>query len=291
MDIAFTKYHGLGNDYLFIDSFSQPSIPEQRLPDIAKSMCDRRRGIGADGIVRVDPDDECDAGIRIFNSDGSEAETCGNALRCVARLLYESGYCRRHVMHIRTPSRTATARISFRNGRFEYAEINMGRPVWSAASIPVVNVDNPQKMTIEIDSKQYRGVCLSMGNPHCVVFVPKIDRKEVLQMGPRIERLTLFPDRINVGFCKVADRTNLELAVWERGAGWTEACGSGACAAFAAARYESRVDAAVEILLPGGVLNLSESAEGEILMRGPAVRIFSGIWPLQDPTDHPRSKD
>lgn len=276
MNIFFTKYHGIGNDYLFIDLFDHSPIPEDHLPNIAIRMSHRRHGVGADGIVLVQPSRKADAQMRIFNSDGSEAETCGNALRCIARMLWEKGYISKTILLIDTPAGIVEAKIMLQNELFHKAAINMGRPIWAADDIPIATNLDPENVELFIREQKFKAVCVSVGNPHCILFVPEIVKKEVLIIGPQIEKHDFFPKAINVGFCRLINRKELELAVWERGSGWTEACGSGATAAFAAARKQHLVDTVATVNLPGGSLKLSESTDGSIIQTGPAQKVFSG---------------
>jgi diaminopimelate epimerase len=291
MEIQFIKYHGLGNDYLFIDMFTHPPIPEVLLPEIARQMSDRHRGIGSDGIVLILSDTECDAGMRIFNSDGSEADTCGNALRCIARHEWEKGSISSDSMTIKTGGGIVRADIQADMDGFRSATIHMGRPRWSPKTIPLADGINPLSIKLDVGHRQYDAVCLSVGNPHCVIFLEDIDKKTVLEDGPLIENHVFFPDRINVDFCRILTPDNLNLVVWERGSGYTQACGSGATAAFAAARKIKNIASTARVHLPGGTLILTETKSGCILMQGPAQKVFSGSWQLHDATMPPQLHD
>ncbi len=278
MIIPFTKLHGLENDYLFIDLFTHPSLPEDRIPGIARRMSHRRRGIGADGIVLWGPSREADAMMRIFNSDGSEAETCGNALRCVAKLLWENGHATRSRIVIQTRAGCVHATVVMQDGRVHAIDIDIGKPRWSRSDLPMTGHGEARRIELTIQDTHFDATCLSVGNPHCVLFVEHPSKDLILQMGPLIEHHEWFPQGINVGFCHVLNPHQIELTVWERGAGLTAACGTGAAAAFAASRYRNRVERSTEIQMPGGSLMLQETPNGHLHIIGPATRVFDGYW-------------
>jgi diaminopimelate epimerase len=278
MMIEFIKCHGLGNDYLFIDLFKQ-KLPERlSLSKLAIAMSDRRLGAGSDGIVLLAPHKDAAAQMRIFNADGSEAETCGNALRCIARLLWENSRTRSDQFTLMTAAGAARVRVHRTGELFESAEINMGRPKWDAESIPATGFKDGRDAVVNLDSRLIPASCVSIGNPHCVILDPDAISLPLQIFGPRIETHPMFPKRINVEFLRIVDRKTLKVDVWERGSGITAACGTGACASFCAARSKNLCDANAQVILPGGSLDISENAEGEILMRGPATKVYTGTW-------------
>jgi diaminopimelate epimerase len=276
--LEFIKCHGLENDYLFIDLFKHPCPPESLLPVLARTMSHRRQGVGADGIVLFSPDPAAIARMRIFNADGSEAETCGNALRCIARLLWEEKYAAGEIFRIATAGGIVEAKIQVTAGSFVSARINMGKPIWAKSAIPMIGDGDGQNVTIVAAGRSFHADCVSFGNPHCIIFDPHITPEAAATIGPEIERYFLFPRRINVEFASVLNVHELRVIVWERGSGLTAACGSGACAVFAAARSRNLCAPDVIVHLPGGDLEIEELPDGSIGMTGPAERVFKGTW-------------
>ncbi len=274
---AFTKYHGLSNDYLFIDLFTESPIPESHLPGLAKTMSHRRRGAGSDGIVIVSPESGVDARMRIFNPDGSEAENCGNALRCIAKMLYERGHIRKRVIRIKTGGGIVDAFPEIIDDKVHRVSVHMGKPVWQRQDIPMTGEGDAHAVKITLDGTVFDTTCLSVGNPHCVIFSPLFETKDIPFWGSLIETHPLFPRKINAGFCRIENPGKIDLVVWERSAGLTNACGTGATAAFAAARLRGLVNDTAEVKMPGGILHFREDSQG-IIMTGPAVEVYSGVW-------------
>ncbi len=250
----FTKYQGLGNDYLFLDLFRQEPPCEQHIPEIARTMSHRRLGVGSDGIVLVGPCEDADASMRIFNADGSEAENCGNALRCTAKLLWDQGRLKSGEGRIRTVSGIVPVRIMQRDSEEYLVEVEIRNIRWERKHIPMRGTGTAAKVSIRIPGKTYDATCLSVGNPHCVIFQFSVHEEEVRVSGPLVEHHDLFPDRVNAGFCRVVNENLIRLIVWERGSGMTGACGTGATAAFAAARSRNQVGCDVGVEMPGGRL-------------------------------------
>jgi diaminopimelate epimerase len=260
MGTRFTKMHGLGNDFAVFDSRQGAGrFPPERVRRIA----DRHRGIGCDQLIVLGPSDRADVSMRIFNPDGSEAGACGNATRCVGALLGGSATIE-----------TAGGILATAPAAGGIA-VDMGRPHMEWDAIPLAYPLDTAALPLAWDGLE-RPVAVSMGNPHLVFFVPDCDSVPLDRLGPLIEQDPLFPDRVNVNVATVADRGHIRLRVWERGAGLTLACGTGACATFSAARRRRLVDPVATVALPGGPLVIAEQADGRLTMTGPAAISFTG---------------
>ncbi|MEK7992338.1 MAG: diaminopimelate epimerase [Planctomycetota bacterium] len=290
--MKFTKMHGLGNDYVYVNCF------EEQIDDpaaLARTVSDRHRGIGGDGLILIGPSQTADVRMRIFNTDGSEAEMCGNGIRCVAKYAYEHGLAGAGGA-ISVPGQQsfpASLNIETSNGiltvglavnettQVSKVCVNMGQPVLSPRDIPVnlageKVVDRP----IEILGQQLLMTCVSMGNPHAVFFCDDVRSVELEKLGPAIENHSLFPKRINVHFVQIDKATEFTMRTWERGSGITMACGTGACAACVAAALTGRQERLCTAHLPGGDLDLNWCERDNcVYMTGPAVEVFEGIWP------------
>ncbi len=276
MSLQFTKMHGLGNDFVVIDAISQQlELTEADFRFIA----DRHFGIGCDQILLVESPrlPGTDFHYRIINADGSEVEACGNGARCFARFVREKGLSDKAVI----PVGTAAGAITLKHLPGELVEVDMGVPQFEPAAIPF---DAPQRSLtypLEIDGVSHEICALSMGNPHAVLLVPDLDATPVALLGPRIEQHPRFPRRVNAGFLQIVDRCHIRLRVFERGAGETLACGSGACAAVVAGRLLGRLDPQVKVRLPGGELVVEWQTEGQsVLIRGTADTVFEGTIDL-----------
>ncbi|MCD4652653.1 diaminopimelate epimerase [bacterium] len=276
MKINFAKYHGLGNDYLFLDAIAEPELQILKLSDLAISMSHRRFGPGSDGIVLFCNSHMADIKMRIFNPDGSEAESCGNALRCIGRICREQKYVSSDQFQVETLGGIVNIILEKNDPDFRHISVRMGKPVWKPEKIPVVYEGNLLYCPVKIPGYCYDSTCLSVGNPHCIIFLPTFTIEDVMNQGPLIENLPMFPKRINVGFCRIIDRQHIELIVWERSAGLTGACGTGATAAFAAAFKRKLVDSICTIKMPGGSLSFHLDSEGSIFMTGPDDFVYSG---------------
>ena len=290
--MKFTKMHGLGNDYVYVNCFEENIDKPAALAPI---ISDRHRGVGGDGLILIAPSHKADARMRIFNADGSEAEMCGNGIRCVAKYLYdhklgEAGEA--FALPGREPF-TASLNIETGNGiltvgldidnndRVRKVCVNMGRPILTPEDIPV-NLPGEiiVKQPIEVLEKKLLMTCVSMGNPHAVFFCDDVDAVELEKLGPALENQPLFPNRINVHFVQIDTSTEFKMRTWERGSGITMACGTGACASGVAAVLAGRQERACTGHLPGGDLNLNWCQQDEcVYMTGPAVEVFEGIWP------------
>ena len=290
--MKFTKMHGLGNDYVYVNCF------EEQIDDpaaLARAVSDRHRGIGGDGLILVGPSQTADVQMRIFNADGSEAEMCGNGIRCVAKYAYEHGLAGAGVAISvpGQPSFPASLNIETGNGiltvGFAVNEttqvskvcVNMGQPVLSPRDIPVnLAGEKVVEQPIEVLGQSLLMTCVSMGNPHAVFFCGDVRSVELEKLGPAIENHSLFPRRINVHFVQINKATEFTMRTWERGSGMTMACGTGACAACVAAALTGRQKRLCTAHLPGGDLNLNWCERDNcVYMTGPAVEVFEGIWP------------
>ena len=275
--MKFVKMHGCGNDYVFVRE-------EVRDPErVARAISDRHRGVGGDGLVLILPSDVADARMRIFNADGGEAEMCGNGIRCVAKLLYEEGGVRKERMTVETERGVLEIDVRESGGRVTSARVGMGMPRLERSEIPMRgDVERALGTTIEAEGQAYQVTCLSMGNPHCVIFVENAASAPVEEVGPLLERQPIFPNRANIGFAQVVSRDEIILRVWERGSGETQACGTGACAALVASVLADRTGRSATVHLPGGDLRIEWPEGGEVFMEGPAEESFRGEWNVRD---------
>lgn len=277
--MQFTKWHGLGNDFVIVNGM-QESIADYRQQAIA--VCDRNFGIGADGLVVLLPSAIADFNMRIFNPDGSEADMCGNATRCVARYLYENKLTDKTVITLETLAGIITPELMFANGRLATVRVDMGIPRLKRGEIPVSGTAEEQVINspLLVGGERYAVTCVSMGNPHCVIFVEDIAQIKLADIGPQIETHPVFPKKTNVEFLQVMDRQTIRMRVWERGAGITKACGTGASAALVAAVVNGHTDRKATVRLDGGDLLLEWADNDHIYMSGPAVEVFRGEYLL-----------
>lgn len=273
----FTKMHGLGNDFIVVAG-------ESRLPDDAArraiDCCNRYFGVGADGLVFILPSEKADFRMRIINSDGSEAEQCGNAIRCAAKYVYDNGLTDKTELAIETIGAGAQkVRLSVADGRVSTVRVDMGEPILNGLAVPTLIDANPVRhYPIEADGAEFRFTAVSMGNPHCVIYVDDAAGFDLHRWGPKLETHKLFPKRINVEFATVLSRTRIEMRVWERGAGPTLACGTGACATLVAAVLDGKADRRAVVSLAGGDLDIEWSeADNRVYMTGPAVTVYRGV--------------
>jgi diaminopimelate epimerase len=276
--MKFTKMHGAGNDYIYIDAqkekIQNPSV-------LAVKLSDRHFGIGGDGLVLIHPSEKADFRMQMFNSDGSEAEMCGNAIRCVAKFAYDKKLTSKKTIAIETLSGIKNIDLIFDEaGKVTGATVDMGAPVFEPKLIPV-NMDGDRIVNrpLEVDGKTYNITCVSMGNPHCAVFLDEIQSLDLNTLGPKFENHKVFPKRINAEFIKIIDRDNIELRVYERGAGETLACGTGACAAVVASYINGYTNNEVNVSLKGGLLKIKY--DNAVIMTGNAVTVFEGemdVW-------------
>jgi diaminopimelate epimerase len=269
----FVKMHGLGNDYVYVNGLVHRRAD---WPALARAVSDRHTGIGADGLIALLPSRAADFRMRMFNADGSEGEMCGNGIRCLAKLAWDLGLTRRKDLVFETkagPIRVRMARYGAREAR---VTVDMGPPRPLGAprpGAPTMRVD-----TLRVDARTFRIHEISMGNPHCVIFVPDTAKAPVAEAGPLLERHPRFPNRTNVEFVEVVSETEVRQRTWERGSGETMACGTGACAAAVAAHRTGRTGPRVTVHLPGGDLRVAIAKDGRVFMTGPAVTVFEGTW-------------
>ena len=267
--MQFWKMHGIGNDFIVADAMNQNI---ENPAALAKRLCRRHFGIGADGLILMEKSGIADAKMRIFNGDGSEPEMCGNGIRCAAKFLYDSGLCRKERLAIDTLAGVKIIDLSIEDGQAVSASVDMGIPEFAPARIPVAADAN--RVTVDLGSRKVDFFCVSMGNPHAVTFDLYPDEEDFLRFGKIMERHPLFPARANIEFCKVEDRENIRVKVWERGDGPTLACGTGSCAVLSAAVTLGIAERKANIHLPGGVLQDEWLENGHIIMNGPAETVF-----------------
>ena len=283
--MKFTKLQGLGNDFIVVDGF-QESLPEDLLPELARQACDRHFGIGGDGILLALPSEKADFRMRLINADGSEAEHCGNGIRCIAKLLFDRGYAKSDTITVETVGRINVLTLNARDGKLESVRVDMGRPELRRSLIPMIGpaegeaVEEPLQVNWQGEAREFAFTCVSMGNPHAVTFLEDVDSFPVEGIGPLYENHSAFPRRTNVEFIQVLGRRELKMRVWERGAGITLACGTGACASLVAAARTGRSDRSAVVHLPGGDLHIEWAEDDHIYMTGPAVTVFEGNYPL-----------
>ena len=271
----FVKMHGLGNDFIIVEVASWEEA--KTLQPYAQAVCNRNIGIGADGLVAIGKEQHMDIFMRIFNPDGSEPEMCGNAIRCVSKYIYEHQWVNRTSFSVRTLAGPRYPVVKVRDGQVESITVDMGEPILTRSLIPMVGNGNTVKVKAAILSGEVEFTGVSMGNPHCVVFVNDIDQTPISKWGPEIETHPLFPAKTNVEFVQVISRDELIMRVWERGAGITLACGTGACATLVAASMNDHTDRNATIHLLGGDLFIEwKEEDNHVYMTGPATKVFSG---------------
>ena len=274
----FTKMQGIGNDYVYVNCFEETVRDPEAL---AVRISRPHFGVGSDGLVLIEPSDVADFGMRIFNSDGSESEMCGNDTRCIGKYVYERGLTDKTELTLMTRAGLKQLQLRARGGKVHSVRVDMGSPELDPRRVPV---DLPGEIVLghrlDVGGMMYAIHCVSMGNPHCVIFVRDPDDVDLSMVGPLIENHRIFPNRTNVEFVTVRDRQHLRMRVWERGAGETLACGTGACAALVASVLTGKADREAEVRLNGGVLQIAWSPEdNHVYKEGPAEFVFDGEWP------------
>lgn len=277
--MKFTKMEGAGNDYVYVDCFRE-QIPA-RPDELAKKIADRHFGVGGDGLILICPSDNgADVRMRMFNADGSESEMCGNGIRCVAKYAYDHGIARKERLRVQTGRGILPIDVEVIDGAVRRARVNMGAPILEAARIPTTLFGDPVVMVpFHVDGYSFEVTCVSMGNPHCVIFVEKATDDLVLRIGPKIERDAHFPARVNVEFVEIVSRTEVRQRTWERGSGETLACGTGASAVCVAGVLSGRTDRRIKNHLLGGDLELHwDESTNDVFMTGPAEEVFQGEW-------------
>jgi len=275
--LKFSKMHGLGNDFVIVNALAEKKLGN--LEELAKRVCHRNFGIGADGLILVLPSEEADIRMRIFNSDGSEPEMCGNGIRCFARYIYQESIVPKEVIRVETLAGIIVPRLITEGSLISGIQVDMGPPVLDPDQIPVRGYASAPVVDVplEVDGQTLSITAVSMGNPHCVVFVPDLDAVFFDTLGPKLETHPAFPRKTNVEFVQVINNEKVKVRVWERGAGPTLACGTGACAVAVAGSLSGRTSRKVTVCLPGGDLDiLWDQHDNRVYMTGPAVEVFRG---------------
>ena len=276
--MKFTKMHGCGNDYIYVDG-AREIIPAERKSEVVKFLSDRHFGIGGDGVIFINPSDVADFEMEMYNMDGSRSEMCGNGIRCVGKYVYDHGLTRKTSLSIVSCGKIKYLELTVEDGKVAKGRVNMGSPVLEAAEIPVVASQSPVVDTpIAVDGREYRMTCVSMGNPHAIVYVDEmIDDETMAKIGPLFEHHERFPRRVNTEFVKVLDRERVQMRVWERGTGETLACGTGACAVTVASILNGLTEDDITVELLGGNLEIFwDRKENVVYMTGPATTVFEG---------------
>ncbi len=279
MNIEFIKMEGAGNDYIYLDLIKVGIDTD--FSTLAKKISSRHYGVGGDGLVLILPSSNANYRMRMFNADGSEAEMCGNAIRCVGKYLFDYGYINDGNFTVETLAgiKNLTIVETDRRGKVSQVQVDMGSPILSGKEIPVTFDMNP---VINVEVMGYRGTAVSMGNPHFVIFVDRITDEQIHMDGPKLENATVFPNRVNVEFVQIMDRKNILVRVWERGSGETLACGTGACASVVASVLNDLTERKVKVNLTGGVLQIEwRENNNAVYLTGPAVEVFKGVYPLR----------
>lgn len=273
--MKFTKMQGLGNDYVYVNCFEEKI---ENPSELAVKVSDRHFGIGSDGLILIRPSEVADFRMTMFNADGSESEMCGNGIRCVGKYVYDYGLTDKTEVSVETLAGIKYLKFLIKDGKVDMVTVNMGEPILKPELVPVVGegdavIDSP----IEVDGKEYKMTCVSMGNPHSVVFVDDVDNFPLHEVGPLFEHHKAFPRRVNAEFCQVIDRTHAKMRVWERGTGETLACGTGTCATAVACILNGKTEDEVTITLLGGDLIIRWDREKNVIyMTGPARVVFDG---------------
>ena len=272
--LSFTKMHGIGNDYVYIDCFAH-NVPDPSA--LARRVSPRRTGVGSDGLILIGPSPVADCRMEMYNADGSRGEICGNGIRCVAKYVYDRGLIRRTPVRVETDAGVKLLHLASRNGRIHEVTVDMDEPILDGARIPVATAGQVIEQPLVIAGGTYKITAVSMGNPHCVVFVADVEALDLENLGPEFEHHAFFPQRVNTEFVHVDDPETLIMRVWERGSGETAACGTGACAAVVAGVLTTRTNRRATVRLRGGDLRVEWREEDHhVYMTGPAEEVFRG---------------
>jgi diaminopimelate epimerase len=277
--MRFTKMHGLGNDYVYVSTFDQPTPPDPA--KLAVAVSDRHFGIGGDGLILIMPSNRADARMRMFNADGSEGEMCGNGIRCVAKYLHDHDLARGEEVRIETGRGVLTLGLQLVDDQVRGVRVNMGPPILDPAEIPtLLEGQPPVDAPIRVEDRELAVTAVSMGNPHVVIYEDDAAAFPLEALGPEVEHHWAFPRRVNVHVVEVLSPGEVRMRTWERGSGITMACGTGACAVCVAGVLTGRSARKVLAHLPGGDLELEWHDDGEpVFMTGPATEVFTGFWP------------
>ncbi len=276
--MRFTKMHGLGNDYVYINCFEEAVVDA---PSLARAISDRHFGVGADGLILICPSTCAQIRMEMYNADGSRGQMCGNGIRCVAKYAIENGLASGPDVLIETDAGGKLAQCQVDDGLVSAVRVNMGEPNFQTKSLPSsLCVDEIIDRKLSFCQSQWRVTALSIGNPHAVIFVDSLEEVDLQRDGPLVENAGIFPERINVHFAQVLDRSHILVKTWERGSGATLACGTGACATLVAGVTTERCERTADVQLPGGTLRIDWLKDGPVYMTGPASYVFSGDWPV-----------
>jgi diaminopimelate epimerase len=273
--MKFTKMHGLGNDYIYVNCLNQTI---DNPGEVSKFVSDRHFGIGSDGLVLIMPSKQADFRMRMFNSDGSEAEMCGNAIRCIGKFVFDNGLTNKTIIKIETLAGIKILDLTVKDDKVVLVKVDMGEPILESEKIPVSSeMKNFVSQPVEADGLKYKVTCVSMGNPHAIAYIDDVSNFDLHTIGPKIETHPLFPKKINAEFVEVIDRSTLKMRVWERGAGETLACGTGACAVLVSSVINNVSEREATIKLLGGDLLIEwNEKDNHVYMTGPAVKVFEG---------------
>lgn len=274
--MKFTKMHGIGNDYVYVNCFKEEI---ENPSELARFVSNRNFGVGSDGLILIRPSEKADFQMDMYNSDGSQAEMCGNGIRCVGKYVYDYGLTDKTQITVDTLAGIKYLDLTVEDGKVSKIRVNMGEPILKPELVPVISPEDPAvDIPIEVKGKKYNMTCVSMGNPHAVVFLPEIDSLDLEKIGPSFEHHVLFPNRVNTEFIRVIDDHTLQMRVWERGSGETFACGTGACAAAVASVLNGycKQEQEIQIHLRGGDLRIIYHKDESVTMIGPATFVFEG---------------
>ena len=286
MKFQFTKMQGCGNDYIYVNGFTE-KIPQEEKTELVRHISDRHFGIGGDGVIFINPSSEADFEMEMYNADGSRAEMCGNGIRCVAKYVYDKGLTDKTDISVISCGQIKYLQLFLKEGRVDTVRVNMGAPELRPERIPVTVAEAGMPLEKErivnapiiVQGKEYKMTCVSMGNPHAVIFLEDVTNLEIEQIGPYFENHERFPKRINTEFVKVLDKKTVQMRVWERGTGETLACGTGCCATVVACILNGLTDEKVTVKLLGGEIEIEWDREANLVyMTGPAVTVFEGEY-------------
>lgn len=275
--MKFTKMHGLGNDYVYMDC-TKSGVPDN-VETLAQFVSDRHFGVGSDGLILICASDICDFKMKMYNMDGSEAQMCGNGIRCVGKFVYDKGLTNKTNITVETLAGVKVLNLNVKNGKVETVKVDMGEPILEAEKIPVISDEKEQVKNLKIVTldKDFNFTCVSMGNPHAITIVENVDSFDVEKYGSVLEIDKHFPEKANIEFIQIINRNTIKMRVWERGSGETMACGTGACATAVACNLNGLVEDEVTVKLLGGDLNIRWNKEdNHIYMTGPATTVFEG---------------
>ncbi len=286
MKFKFTKMQGCGNDYIYVNGFTE-KIPQEEKTELVRHISDRHFGIGGDGVIFINPSAEADFEMEMYNADGSRAEMCGNGIRCVAKYVYDKGLTDKTDISVISYGQIKYLQLFLKEGQVDTVRVNMGAPELRPERIPVTVAEAGMPLEKErivnapiiVQGKEYKMTCVSMGNPHAVIFLEDVTNLEIEQIGPYFENHERFPKRINTEFVKVLDKKTVQMRVWERGTGETLACGTGCCATVVACILNGLTDEKVTVKLLGGEIEIEWDREANLVyMTGPAVTVFEGEY-------------